>query len=129
MSVTVGAGAGIVRSRFVGRFVHVQSLTTNRRGSWHRRPVDGINCSEEAVLATRLLPVTLTKRAGRLGHSRELGGREHGKKTLIVVAVELHEPKGFGRCRMRIIPDPPADSLHPLVRKHIELPAPVITDG
>jgi len=33
------------------------------------------------------------------------GGRQRGKKLLVVVPVEVHEPKGFGRCRMRIIPD------------------------
>ena len=38
------------------------------------------------------------------------GGRQRGKKTLVVVAVEVHEPMGFGRCRMRIIPDASAGS-------------------
>lgn len=57
------------------------------------------------------------------------GGRQRGKKTLVVVAVEVHEPKGFGRCRMRIIPDASADSLHPFVQEHIESGTTVITDG
>lgn len=43
------------------------------------------------------------------------GGRQWGKKTLVVVTVEVYEPKGFGRCRMRIIPDASAESLHPFV--------------
>nr|WP_186526368.1 hypothetical protein [Leekyejoonella antrihumi] len=34
------------------------------------------------------------------------GGRAKGKKALVAVAVELRDPKGFGRCRMRIIPNP-----------------------
>ena len=57
------------------------------------------------------------------------GGRQRGKKTLVVVAVEVHEPKGFGRCRMRIIPDASAESLHRFVREHIEPGATVIADG
>lgn len=30
------------------------------------------------------------------------GGRARGKKSLVAVAVELQEPKGYGRCRMTI---------------------------
>ena len=57
------------------------------------------------------------------------GGRQRGNKTLVIVAVEVHEPKGFGRCRMRIIPDASAESLHGFVAEHIEPGATVITDG
>ena len=57
------------------------------------------------------------------------GGRQRGKKSLVVVAVEVHEPKGFGRCRMRIIQDASAESLHPFVLEHIEPGTTVITDG
>ena len=31
------------------------------------------------------------------------GGRAKGKKALVAVAVEVTSPKGFGRCRMRVI--------------------------
>lgn len=31
------------------------------------------------------------------------GGRAKGKKALVAIAVEVKSPKGFGRCRMRII--------------------------
>ncbi len=57
------------------------------------------------------------------------GGRQRGKKSLVVVAVEVHEPKGFGRCRMRIVPDASAETLHHFVRDHIEPGTTVITDG
>jgi len=33
------------------------------------------------------------------------GGRARGKKVLVGVAVEVKSPKGFGRCRMAILPD------------------------
>jgi transposase-like protein len=57
------------------------------------------------------------------------GGRQRGKKTLVGVAVEVHEPKGFGRCRMQVLPDASAASLHPLVTSHVEEGATVVTDG
>lgn len=40
------------------------------------------------------------------------GGRAKGKKALVVVAVEVTQPKGFGRCRMQIIPDASGKTLH-----------------
>ena len=42
------------------------------------------------------------------------GGRAHGKKVLTGIAVEVLEPKGFGRFRMRPLADAPAASLPPL---------------
>jgi hypothetical protein len=32
-------------------------------------------------------------------------GRGAEGKVLVAVAVELHQPRGFGRCRLRVIPD------------------------
>ncbi|MHB8190966.1 MAG: transposase, partial [Ferrimicrobium sp.] len=40
------------------------------------------------------------------------GGRQKGKKVLVGIAVERREPKGFGRCRMAILADGSAESLH-----------------
>ena len=57
------------------------------------------------------------------------GGRAKGKKWLVNVAVEVKEPRGFGRCRMAPIADATAASLHPFVSDHIEPGATVITDG
>lgn len=57
------------------------------------------------------------------------GGRAKGKKALVAVAVELREPKGFGRCRMRIIPDGSARTLHAFVGHNIAPGSTVITDG
>lgn len=57
------------------------------------------------------------------------GGRAKGKKVLVGVAVERREPKGYGRCRMAILADGSADSLHPFVTAHVEEGATVITDG
>jgi transposase-like protein len=57
------------------------------------------------------------------------GGRAKGKKTLVGVAIEVHEPRGFGRCRMRVLPDVSAASLHPFVADHVEPGTTVITDA
>ena len=57
------------------------------------------------------------------------GGRAKGKKTLVGIAVEVREPKGFGRCRMRVLQDLSAASLHPFVTDHVEPQATVITDA
>jgi ISXO2-like transposase domain/Transposase zinc-ribbon domain len=57
------------------------------------------------------------------------GGRAKGKKSLVGVAIEVKQPRGYGRCRMAILPDASAGSLHPFVTDHVALGATVITDG
>ena len=57
------------------------------------------------------------------------GGRARGKKSLVGVAVEVRQPRGYGRCRMEILPDASAGSLHPFLTRHVEPGATVITDG
>ena len=48
------------------------------------------------------------------------GGRARGKKVLTGIAVEVNEPKGIGRCRMALLADGSAASLHPFVSGHVE---------
>ncbi len=57
------------------------------------------------------------------------GGRAKGKKSLVGVALELKETRGYGRCRMAILADASAASLHPFVTEHVEPGATVITDA
>ena len=57
------------------------------------------------------------------------GGRAKGKKALVVVAVEVKPPKGFGRCRMRVIPDGSASTLHTFITDNVVPGSTVITDG
>lgn len=57
------------------------------------------------------------------------GGRARGKKVLIGIAVEVREPKGFGRCRMLPLADASAASLHALVKDLVEPGTKVRTDG
>ena len=57
------------------------------------------------------------------------GGRARGKKVLTGIAVEVREPRGFGRCRMLPLADASATSLHAFVKDHVEPGTTVITDG
>lgn len=57
------------------------------------------------------------------------GGRAKGKKVLTGIAVEIKEPKGYGRCRMAPLSDASSASLHSFVTDHVEPGSTVITDG
>ena len=57
------------------------------------------------------------------------GGRARGKKSLVGVAVEVKQPRGYGRCRVAILADASAASLHPFVTENVEPGATVITDA
>lgn len=50
-------------------------------------------------------------------------------KSIVVIAVEIKHPKGFGRIRMRYIPDASGDSLLPLVCDAVAPGSVVHTDG
>jgi len=56
-------------------------------------------------------------------------GRGALRKTLVVVAVELREPGGYGRARMSVILDAAAKTLHTFLISTVEPGATVVTDG
>jgi transposase-like protein len=65
-----------------------------------------------------------------------VGGVEHGgkpgrgsQKCVVLVAVEVKQPKGFGRVRMRHVPDASGASLVPFVCEVVDTGAVVRTDG
>jgi transposase-like protein len=65
-----------------------------------------------------------------------VGGVRHGgkrgrgtAKAIVVIAVEVLEPKGFGRVRMRYVPDASSASLELFVRDTIMTEASLLTDG
>lgn len=63
---------------------------------------------------------------------RDVGGkhgRGSGGKQLVVIAVEVQAPTGFGRVRMRPIPDASAASLVPFVCDVVEPGSVILTDG
>lgn len=56
-------------------------------------------------------------------------GRGAGKKAIVVIAIEVHEPMGFGRARMQRIPDMSGDSLLPFVCANVAPGSTIITDS
>ena len=66
-----------------------------------------------------------------------IGGKEHGgkrgrgagRKSIVVIAIEVHESMGFGRVRMQRIPDVSGDSLIPFVCKSVMPGSTVLTDS
>lgn len=65
-----------------------------------------------------------------------VGGEEEGvvgrltlKKAIVVIAIEVHEPRGFGRIRLRQISDLSGDSLVGFIRDAIAPGSVVLTDG
>ncbi len=65
-----------------------------------------------------------------------IGGAKAGKrgrgaagKVLVVVAVEMLSPKGFGRCRLRVVPNAQASTLRSFLLDYVEPGSVVVTDG
>ena len=63
------------------------------------------------------------------GKEKGLPGRKIEKKAIVVVAVEVYEPKGFGRIRMQQVADVSGDSLVGFVRQVVLPGSVVLTDG
>jgi transposase-like protein len=57
------------------------------------------------------------------------GRKSHTTKTLVAIAVEMLEPKGFGRIRLQRIPVDSEQYLLPFVREVVEPGSKVCTDG
>jgi glycosyltransferase involved in cell wall biosynthesis len=56
-------------------------------------------------------------------------GKGSGYKVLTGIAVEIKEPRGYGRCRLAPLADASAASLRAFVSDHVEPGATVITDS
>jgi len=63
------------------------------------------------------------------GEEEGVRGRETEKKAIVAIAVEVHEPRGFGRARLRRVPDVSSESLLPFVREVVQPGSEVHTDG
>jgi len=66
-----------------------------------------------------------------VGGSEQGGKRGRGaeSKEIVVIAVEVHSPKGFGRVRMRRIPNVAGNSLIPFICDVAEKNSEILTDG
>ncbi len=58
-----------------------------------------------------------------------LADQVNALRSIVVIAVEMKEPKGFGRIRLRRVPDTSAASVLPFVKDSIEPGSLVRTDG
>jgi transposase-like protein len=63
------------------------------------------------------------------GEEPGVRGRQTAKKAIVAIAVEVREPRGFGRARLRRVPDVAAASLVPFVCDVVEPGSVVLTDG
>lgn len=63
------------------------------------------------------------------GQEEGVSGRQTEKKAIVVAAVEVLEPKGFGRIRLRRVPDVSGDSLVGFVRQEVLPGSVVLTHG
>ena len=77
---------------------------------------------DQAYLALRRVTGAKHKRPGFKAHDRS-------HLVAVGVAVEVRQPKGFGRIRLRRIQGPTKDSLLPFVREHLAPGSKVRTDG
>jgi transposase-like protein len=63
------------------------------------------------------------------GEEKGVAGRYTQKKAIVVVAVEVQEPKGFGRIRLRQVPDVSGDSLLGFIHDVVTPGSVILTDG
>ena len=77
-------------------------------------------------MLTRRVEVDKTFLGGERSGPR---GRSALGKTLVVITVELHDPRGYGRARMSIIPDATAKTLRRFLAATVEPGSTVVTDG
>lgn len=63
------------------------------------------------------------------GKEKGVSGRQTNKKSIVAVALEVHDPKGFGRVRLRRIPDVSNQSLVGFICDVVSPGAIILTDG
>ncbi|MFA6632563.1 MAG: IS1595 family transposase [Lentisphaerae bacterium] len=62
-------------------------------------------------------------------HAGDKPGRGGERRSIVIIAVETHSPKGFGRLRMRRVADASGGSLVPFVCDVVEKGSEILTDG
>ncbi len=63
------------------------------------------------------------------GEEEGTRGRKTDNKSIVAIAIEVHSPKGFGRVRLRQVPDVSASSLVGFVKDVVATDTVVVTDG
>ncbi len=66
-----------------------------------------------------------------VGGKKKAGKRGRGAqgKDIVIIALEIHDPKGYGRVRMKRIPDASGDSLIPFICETVKPGSIIRTDG
>ena len=104
-----------------------RTLGTSYRTAWkmlHRYRIAMVRSEREQLSDTVEIDESL------VGGIDQGGKRGRGaNKAIVVIAVEIKDPKGFGRVRMRHIPDASGDKLIPFVCDVVTSGATVQTDG
>jgi transposase-like protein len=104
-----------------------RTLGTGYRTAWailQRYRVSMVRSERERLSGTIEVDETL------VGGVEQGGKRGRGStKSIVVIAVEIKEPKGFGRIRMRHVPDASGTSLQQFVCDVVAQGATVHTDG
>jgi transposase-like protein len=60
---------------------------------------------------------------------QRLADKINAQRSIVVIAVEVKEPTGFGRIRLRRVPDTSAESVLPFIKNSIEPCSLIRTDG
>ena len=104
-----------------------RTLGTRYRVAWtmlHRFRVAMVDAERKQLFGTVEVDETM------VGGTKQGGKRGRGAvKSIVVIAVEIKEPKGFGRVRMQHVPDASGASLTPFVCNVTTPGSLVCTDG
>lgn len=130
---------------FPGRLVHCHLFLTNQKygiSALGLQRLLGLGSYQTAWTMLRKLRTAMVRPTReRLSGAVEvdetyIGGIEQGKqgrgaerKFIVVIAIELLDPKGFGRVRLRRVQDVSSASLVPFIQYAVEPGSEVRTDG
>ena len=89
-----------------------------------RERLSGIVEVDESIIGR-----SLATKSRDIGKAKKQSRQVLATRSVIAVAVELKQPKGFGRIRLRRVPDTSAASVLPFVKDVVEPGSIVRTDG
>ncbi len=142
-SVIAGTIFQDTRKPLIDWFVAIWWLTTQKNGASTEglKQVLGLRSDQTAwtwlhKIRKAMVNPNRTKLSGTVevdesyigGEAIEKHGRGAENKVLVAIAVEL-DGKKLGRCRMKIIADASAKSLHSFILENVEIGSRLVTDG
>lgn len=106
-----------------------RTLGTSYRTAWkilHQYRIAMVRSEREQLSGTVEVDETLVGGVEHKGKGKRGRGAD---KAIVVIAVELKEPKGFGRIRMHHIPDASGEALVPFICDSVKSGSIIRTDG